>query len=193
VNSAAFRVTCLALALLGTVATAGDDPAFERRVWVDVENEDLRNVVSTLGSMVDPGRVIADTLHGRVTVRLENVTLRTALTAICESAGCTWEVVGDGPGRLRFAGVPLPPTPTPIDPGSTPVSLVFQRTPIAGVVDALARMAGLRLVADPPLSTEPLTLQLQEAHLDDVLDTLCKLQGLEWRIAGDELRITKAP
>ena len=108
------KITTL-LALVPLVAGAAAPastaaPNLERRISVDLERAPAADVLNTFGDILEIDVEIADGVDGLVTIRVENVSIRTVMTAVCESIGCGWRLAGpeDSPS-LRFepiAGAP---------------------------------------------------------------------------------------
>jgi hypothetical protein len=82
--------------------------------------------------------------RGTISITLEDVTLRTALYANCDSIGCRWRAEGN-----RLVVEALPPDPSRgktwvvASSGRTmPSGMQFEKTPVREVFDAIAVVAG---------------------------------------------------
>lgn len=84
----------------------------DRRTTIDVTAALPRDVYGSLARTLGCDLVIAPEVKQPVTMRLENVTIRTALTALSESLGCRWSMGANtlniapaAPGKPGPAGI----------------------------------------------------------------------------------------
>ena len=75
------------------------------------------------------------------------------------------------------------------------VSLSLKDADINQAVKELAKSAGVSLVVERAwtLATRPVTLELKDAHVGDVLDLLGRMYGYRWRRKGEVFLLTLAP
>ena len=75
------------------------------------------------------------------------------------------------------------------------VSLSLKDADINQAVKELARSAGVSLVVERAWTpaTRPVTLELKDAHVGDVLDLLGRMYGYRWRRKGEVFLLTLAP
>ena len=71
-------------------------------ISLDLEEAALADVLASFGQIGGHEVEIEPGLDGKVTLGIRNVSVRTALRAVCESVGCVWEEEG---GILRFSAV----------------------------------------------------------------------------------------
>lgn len=76
----------------------------EDRIGLELTDADLRQVLEAFASILDVDVEVDESLHGAVTIRLQDTSVRTALDALCRVHGCRWELV-ETPDRpvLRFS------------------------------------------------------------------------------------------
>lgn len=164
---------------------AAADP-LQARVTIDYRDTAAAVVIAAVaaaaGLKVDVG---AGNLRP-VTITLTNVTLGTALNALCENASCVW--------RLQGA---LIVTPVPDDrTGSLPprVSFVVRDTPASDAFRALAAAIGVDVTVDPAVERDPVSFSFTNAATAEVLDVLCHVERCEWEFdATRGLRVTRKP
>ena len=136
-----------------------------RRVFIDVNQaapfEVLAELSSVIGTYLDPDTAISSV---PITLRLWNVRARTALDALCDAAGCRWQLQGR---TLRVTlGDPPPPPPRsaeffaqlkkPLDG----TQWTFVRTPLRDVVSALSKAVGEQVVFEGADPKTPVTVNL---------------------------------
>lgn len=141
------RVLVLLVAVgMSVAANASAQVNLDERVTISMNSVPA----SQLLRMVMTGNRIEATidphLQRPVSITLEDVRLRTVLDAICESAGCRWQVEGD---RLSFLA--LPPDPSRgttwlmqagLAGAAMPAGSQFVNSPVSSVLEAIGRTVG---------------------------------------------------
>ncbi len=145
-------------------------------------------------------RIVVDgAVREPVSIRLQNVTLRTAITAVCESIGCGWRFEAkSAPQRVQVTVYPLEgqgaATPDTGVQGKAPASLdepiqaYLESADAATVFGVLARITGYQVVLAAELSARKVKLGL-EAPLRDVLDAACAQIGCSWSVSEGVLTV----
>jgi hypothetical protein len=149
----------------------------------------------------------------RVTITFSNLSVRTSLDAICESAGLVWSLEEGEPPVLRVdCGPPPPPRPAKADkpapgpgqgmvavpraaakgggdPLAQTVSIELQDADLADTLAMVGRLVGgsgrMRLVVDLALSGRTVTVKAEKTTLRELLDTVCAQAGARWELAPD--------
>ena len=136
-----------------------------RRVFVDVNQaqpiEVLRELSPVVGSYLNADPQLS---QAPISLRLWNVRARTALDAVCEAAGCRWQLQDR---TLRVdAGEPPPPVPRSAEffaklkkPLQGP-NWKFERVPLGTIADALSKAVGEQVVFEGADPNTPLTVDL---------------------------------
>ncbi len=83
--------------------------ALDKRISLDLEDAALADVLTSFGQVASHEVEIESGLDGKVTLGIRNVSVRTALRAVCESVGCVWE---EEDGILRFRASPAALAPS---------------------------------------------------------------------------------
>ena len=136
--------------------------------------------------VLDPG------IREPVTVCLQNVTLRTAITAVCESIDCAWVFKGrSGPLRIEITVRPLervaarsaeaPPEgrrPASLD---EPIHAQFEKAEAGTLFGIVSRMSGYQVVVAPELTAKTVSIDL-EAPLRNVFDAICMQVQCSWSV-----------
>lgn len=148
-NPTRWLVPCL-LGLLATAPLLAADPhqGFGQRISLDLVEAAPADVFASFGRVVGREVVVDPAVAAPVTIRLQKVTAGTALQAICESIDCFW----------RFEGGKLTIRPRP-KPGEA--------------LTAPSPRSGTPSNVDP--GSEPISLSLREARLEDVLHSFSKI------------------
>lgn len=167
--------------------------SMEAVLW-DTLHKRLANIErSAVRIVVDPA------VRAPVTIRMERVKLRTALTAVCESIDCGWRFSGRAdPPSVEITVYPLggerPGRPDLPAMGRKPASLdepiqaYIEQSAAATALGILARINGYQLVLAPELAEKQVKLGL-EAPLRQVLDAACAQIGCSWSVSGDTLTV----
>lgn len=136
-----------------------------RRVFVDVSQaqpfEVLRELSPVIGSRLDSDPQLS---RVPITLRVWNVRARTALDAVCEAAGCRWQLQGQ---TLHVtASEPPPPVPRSAEffakmkkPLQGP-NWKFEKVPLATVARALSNAVGEQVVFEGADPNTPITVDL---------------------------------
>jgi len=121
-------------------------------------------------------------------VRIENVTLKTALTAICESIGCGVEIPEDPKGPLRISAAPsdrrrsLPAERSIESRSLAPISLSLREASLTDVLSTFGTILGAKTDLETGIEGS-VTVEMQNVPANEVLDQLCLQHGLSWRIS----------
>ena len=183
------RLACaLITALLGLpLAAQTGSPAdpLQSRVTIDYRESPAANVIGDLAAAAGLKVQIGSGTMRPVTVTLTNVTLGTALNAVCENASCVWRLQGT-----------LSVTPVPSNRiASLPavVSFEVRDTPLSGFFRALAAAMDVPLTIDPGLSSEPYyNWKFTNTRTADALNLVCGMNNCQWDFdAVRGLRVTR--
>jgi len=168
--------------------TLNDESAsLDRRVSVDLDHVVPANAFRTFAQLAGLTAAVDAAVREPVTVRLENVRVKTLLDAVCESIGCRWEAAAGSPGTLHVtAAAGAEPKPA--------VPRIGLRDPVqlkvAGVDahDLLRTFAGLldaELALDPAVQGK-VTLDVDGVPVQRALDSACAQIGCAWSLADGE-------
>jgi type II secretory pathway component GspD/PulD (secretin) len=173
--------TGLLLLVLGLVPPAAQaaEIHLDNRIDLNVTDADVGKLFQTVGQLtgaridLDPRFPTART----ISIRIDNVTLRTALTAICESLGCRW--------HTRDGAIFVEPVPT----GDPRVNVLDQKIDlrITGaqlheVMETMAMILGADLAFDEGLAKGKLTLDMEQQTVAATLDAACAQAGCKWKL-----------
>jgi len=154
--------------LLGASLVLGQ-AALEKRTSLDVNAVSPADVFGSLAQTLGCGIEIDPGVKTPVTMRLSNITVRTALNVLCESIGCGWRLSGS---TLRIDATPVrkPGRATPESfreslYKQTPPDFKFQDTPLRSVLEALGKVGGIEISAEEPDANRPVTLDLSNRSI----------------------------
>jgi len=170
----------LVLALSPLTAARAAPVNLAERMDLDVTDADVGKLFHTFGQLTG-ARVELDPqfqLARRVSIRIDNVTIRTALTAICESIGCRWHL---GEGAIVIGPIPPAAEPRPFD-FKEKITLRVQGANLREVVETMATMIGAELYFDEALDAAKLTLDLDQQTVAGALDAACAQAGCTWKL-----------
>jgi hypothetical protein len=146
------RLACC-LCALTFAATLSGQGRLDERIWLNFNGAAPEAVFRMIAGAMECTLKIDPAVQQKVSIRLERVTLKLALDAICESIGCRWTI--DGP-QLLVDPLPAAPVASPSPGGvvgnsdavraalarTLPAGLRFDREPLGAALDALSRAAG---------------------------------------------------
>jgi hypothetical protein len=136
------------------------------RIDLNVTDADVGKLFQTVGQLTG-ARVDLDPRFQtarRISIRIDNVTLRTALTAICESLGCRW--------RTRDGAIFVEPVRT----GDPSVSVLDAKIDL--------KITGADLAFDEALPKAKLSLELEQETVAATLDAACAQAGCKWKLVN---------
>ena len=206
ISSSRPALIALAILLSGTVTTTADSELSER-ITLDLKDVSLQEVFCVYEEFLRVELVIDPALDQSITASFDNITVRTSLNVICESAGCRWEFLDGEPRLLRIDRDDQAPgelTATPaaearkfsIDVADSTdprgytlesyVALELNDADATSVLRVVAKVIGSRLLMDRKLGGERVTVHVKAVPLSTLLDTICLELGCEWKLTGDE-------
>jgi type II secretory pathway component GspD/PulD (secretin) len=187
----AAAITALALLTLPGAVRA-DGEALDRKVDVALADSAPDQAFAGLAKMIGLESAVEPGLDGKVTVRLQNVRMRTVLDAVCESIGCTWSVVPGTPAKLRI--LPLAERSARkavvLD---APIDLKVTKADVREVLQTFGQIMSAAVELDPQISGK-VSLELDNIPVGKALDAVCAAAACDWKLDGDGersvLRIT---
>lgn len=183
-------VLALAVMSLGVLAHAGAAPAaaadtapLDRRVSVDLDHVKPAAAFHTLAGLAGLTSSVEAAVKEPITVRLENVRVRTLLDAVCESIGCRWELAGS-PAVLHVIAVAGgEPKPEPAQIGlRDPVQLKVAGVDVRELLRTFANLLKADLQADPVIQGK-VTLDADGVSVQQALDSVCQQAGCAWALS----------
>lgn len=124
--------------------------------------------------------------NGPLSLRLENVRVRIALDAACDSLDCRWQVDPGNPPRLKV--MPADRKPDPEDPKTaalnSKIDIAVTNAEGAQVLTSCAEILSAGASIDPGLK-DKVTLDLKNVSVREILDAVCNLIGCTWSLKGE--------
>jgi type II secretory pathway component HofQ len=122
----------------------------------------------------------------QLSIVLENVRVKTALDAACESLDCRWEVQEGTPLKLVIRALPKGERkPAPQTDRSQPIDLKVTNADARDLLKTFGQLIEAEVVLDPA-PTGTLSFELTNTPWDKALDTVCKQAGCDWTLTGGE-------
>lgn len=186
---------CL-LAGWATPAAAQADASLNKVVSLDFENARAADVLKAIaisaslnfvmgGEDLTTIALAGEDWPARITIKLTDVRVRTALDAVCESAGCKWTVTQGDPAILK---VTRTRAYRPLDIKAN-LSIHLKSTLFEQAFRTLASYLQMEIVIDGKLPVKSVTLQVKEGTTTTLLDALCKAAQCTWRIEPEVKRL----
>lgn len=172
-----------ALMIAGTAWAAPDE--LDKRVSLDLRNataeEAFKSLARVAGVQID-----AKGVSGDVTLELENVRVRTILTAICDTIGCRWDLHS---GKLRITPLPEGERPTPrVKPSAAAldaaIDLKVTDASVRDLLETVAQIMSAKAFVDSGVKGK-VSLELEDTPLRQVLGAVCLAAGCTWSYDED--------
>lgn len=174
------RSTAVLSAQLSTRSAAAP---LEMRVSVQYVNGKAADVVQVLAKAAGLSVDVPSASFQPVTLTLTNVRFRTALDAICDTAGCAWRLEGTTLRLEAVAGAP----PAAALPST--MSIALEDVSVRDVFRAIGAAISVPVTVDGNVDRPPLTVKFTNSPTTAVLDYLCKNAGCTWQFDGTSLRV----
>jgi hypothetical protein len=170
-------------------------PKLDRTTTIDVSAAAPRDVFASLSRLLGCELDIASGIQKPVTMHLENVTVRTALTALSENLGCQWSIAGNTlrvqptgsgkPGQLGGMAVITPGRSDfvaktdydRIQQCTTPSDFRFENESLGNVLGALGKVCNMDLQIGQPEKAHKVSLDLSNQKLLAALRTIFEQIG----------------
>ncbi|HVT59420.1 MAG TPA: hypothetical protein VHR45_13590 [Thermoanaerobaculia bacterium] len=181
---AASTILALQFALLPGSAQAA--VKLDERIDINLNEADLAGFFKALGQLTG-ARIVLDPgldVKKKISIRLENVTVHTVLSAACDGLGCAWGVQDDAIQiRPRPSG---PVRDRPVKDGAVllkdPIDIHLNDANAGEVFRTFAQILGVELSLDEPLASGTLTLDIVDRSASDALDAACASLGCAWKL-----------
>lgn len=159
----------------GTPSTS----VLNERIDIHLREAAAEEVMKMFGQIFEAEVDLDPGVQGAVTITLNNVTVRTALTATCESLGCQWRFLPAEPARLIIEPQPQPQRAQP--GAEAPLTLELDHVTARDAFEAIARISGLHIILEPGVEGE-LSVSLTDRKVGEVLDQLCRQLDCRWKM-----------
>ncbi|MBL8755586.1 MAG: hypothetical protein JNK15_19975 [Planctomycetes bacterium] len=130
------------------------------RLTLKLKDRDLRDVVQSIQRKANANIIMDSGIEAAVTISLQDVHWRQALSLVAEQAGC---VVTEADGVLKIEKPPR-------------VYFAFENTDIQKVIDTIAKISGANIVVAPEVKGT-ITVRLKNIPWRDALDAAVKTLG----------------
>jgi type II secretory pathway component GspD/PulD (secretin) len=177
-------LTALAAFMIAAMAGAAPD-ALDKQVSLKLRDATAEEAFRSLARVAGV-QISAEGLSGDVTLELENVRVRTILTALCDNLGCKWDLQA---GKLRITPLAEGERPEPQGKPSaaaldSPIDLKVTDASIRDILETVGEILSAKTLIDSGVEGK-VSLELDNAPLRDVLDILCKTSKCTWSFDED--------
>jgi hypothetical protein len=184
------RTTVLAVlaAFMMTGMAAAAPDALDKRVSLDLRGATAEEAFKSLARVAGV-QIAAEGLSGEVTLELENVRVRTILTAICDSIGCRWDLQAGNPPKLRITPLPAGERPAPrVKPSAAAldaaVDLKVSDASVRDLLETVGQIMSAKVFVDSGIEGT-VSLELEKTPLRRILDTVCMASKCTWSYDDD--------
>lgn len=175
----------LLLLASASAAPLGAQPELDERISLELEDADVGQVLESLGSILEREVEVDPAIGGTISIELHDVRVETALTAVCESAGCVWNLDAR---RLRMSPdpshPPAKPRPRPTRTGlDEPIDMELKDASLGETLRAFGSIAELPVILDDGVDQDAkVTVQLASTPAGQALDVICRMNGCAWEV-----------
>lgn len=158
--------------------------ALRKPISLDLVDAVPADVFASFGEILGREAVVDPAVTTPVTIRLQKVTVGTALRAICESIGCLWRLE---PERLTVQ--PRPPgepagaraVPLALGEGAAAqlMSMSLRGTRAGDVFGSFERIFGFAIEVAPEVAETRISVELQDVPAREVFEVVLDLAGAE--------------
>ena len=164
---------------------AQPDTNLNLRVSIDFKEARAQDVLKAVADAASLQLAIADEEMSRVTITLTNTRVRTALDAVCETAGCKWSIVDGQPPVLKVSRSGKRGSPTL----KSDISVHLKTAAFEQAFRSLASYLDVSIVFEGKLPMQSVTISLKEGTTSTLLDALCKAAKCTWRFEPDSKKL----
>lgn len=160
----------------------------DQRIDIQLKEADVRETLASFGEILARGSEIGPEVAGEVSIELHDVRVATALTAVCESAGCLWWIED---GRLKVERDPEATRALKAVAGRAegrsaerleePIDMELEDARLEETLRAFGSILQARVVIDETIEGT-VTLELYDTPVRLALDTLCRVHGCTWEL-----------
>jgi len=185
-NRLRFCTVITALAFLFASASARAQTDLGKRVSIDVNTVTPQEAFGSLARSLDCEISVDPAVQQPVTLRVFNVTARTALSAICESIGCRYRLDGK---KLVIEPLPSKAGPKVLEgrkkadqllmnfKKTMPQGMRFENAPLGSVLVAISDAAGFEITVEPLEADKKVTVDLSGRTIQEALKWLMDSAG----------------
>jgi type II secretory pathway component GspD/PulD (secretin) len=173
-------------------AHSADGPLLDASIDLKLTKAEAGEIFKTFGQILTAEAEVDPVLAGRVlTIYLEGVKVRTALTAACEGLGCEWSFVDGKPRKLTVKAVGAPAAKRPEKnekkiPGvDERIDIKLKQAKVADVFRTAGQILSVELSLDPKVTGE-IDLDLTAVPVREVLNRICSEVGCRWSLTEGE-------
>jgi type II secretory pathway component GspD/PulD (secretin) len=185
-----FRVASVAAMLaLVLAASAGGAGEWEKKTIVEKLHDPISialkgatpdEVFSSFAQILGLEAAIDPRVEGPINIGLERVSLRTVLTAVCESIQCSWTIERDSVLHIRpLAATGEAGAKTSADPWDRPLSVSLVDALVGEVIASFAQILNVAIDVAPELADEKVTIELENVPARDGLEQICERVGAD--------------
>jgi type II secretory pathway component GspD/PulD (secretin) len=160
----------------------------DRPISMTLEKAAISDVIEQFGVFLKRGVQIDGQPRGSVTLSFERISVRTALNMVCESAGCQWQLVGDGVLQVSVADTTGPATATMEDVTAqieAPISLTLEDADAIRVLKTFGGLFGCKVVVSEEVSGS-VSIDLDRIPAGQALTRICEQVGCTWALTSED-------
>lgn len=175
------RIPTLVVAALLVTGLAGADPdALDKRVSLDLQDATVEEAFRSLAHVAGVQISLEGVSGEKVSLELENVRVKTILSALCDSLGCRWELAGDKLLIVPVPGARPAPRAKPTSASLTAgLDLKVKDASVRDLLETMAQIMSARPIIDSAIEGR-ISLEVENTEIQKILDTVCVSAKCDW-------------
>lgn len=159
------------------------------RLQLDLQDVSLSSLVPLVAAYSGTNLLADSKLTDRVSLHLEEVLAAELFQALALVSGAKLERDEAGVRYLRPAGakpaIPAPATPPSISAAKPRLNLDVEEQDLRKLCQAIGKQAGVEVLVDPEVRSEPLTIALRDLPWRQALEVVARITGCSVREAAE--------
>ncbi len=155
-------------------------------ITMQLEDADATKVFTNFAKVMGCDVEFAGPVGGNVSVTFHDVTLRTALTAVCESIECSWELSPDGTTLTvtSFASIPSSEDLV-LEYLDEPISIALEDADVIELLKTIGKLLSSKIVIADAISGK-ISIELKEVPVGEALTEICAQVGCQWTLSSHQ-------
>jgi hypothetical protein len=207
---------CLILCL-PYCAWAADSARLEKKITLNLKEASVKDLFRVYEDLLGVKLDFACAEDKKITFAFENITVKTSLDALCESAGLQWRILEGDPPTLRIdcgsgsTASPLAPVAEPKPGGAAleqagkikvyepegakgehppyKIDVFLEDADLEKVLGMIAKLMNAKPLVDHSIGGRKISINLKRASLEEVLDAACRQAKAQWHLREGEERL----
>lgn len=191
VRDSLFIGLILGVVALNAPTSLAQEDILDKRISLNLKDASTQQLFPLFATLLGARLDLHFADEGKISLVFDEITARTSLNALCESAGCGWELLAGDPPTLRFFSLQRVLAEKRTLAEDKRITLDVRAAAAPQVLRLAAKLLGTEVSVDPALAGETITMKLVERTVAEVLDAVCQQLGCRWSLVeGNPARLS---